>query len=189
MRINFRNAAEPFTCFAIELSRCLVVGPVMSRRLSVFSIPTRMNGRIVCCRSILVRARQHGESLPPFPHPACIAQGAGRSADPHKPDVWLIRIQKHAPAVALTSSEKDPLEFNILSPDGRHVVYGMRLERGTSLWLADLGDALVKSHAKSLDFCGTIHNVVRTCLRIGKSALSSPGVNHCASALSHPLHC
>ena len=42
-----RKDAEPPTTGAIFLSSGLVVGPVMSRRRAVFSIPTRMKGRIV----------------------------------------------------------------------------------------------------------------------------------------------
>jgi hypothetical protein len=46
-RMNLRKASEPPTRGAIFLSSALSVGPVMSRRRSVFSIPTRRNGRIV----------------------------------------------------------------------------------------------------------------------------------------------
>jgi serine/threonine protein kinase/Tol biopolymer transport system component len=57
-------------------------------------------------------------------------------------DVWMVPINGERSPVALTAGEKDPIRFNILSPDGRHVVYGAHVERGTSLWLADLGNAL-----------------------------------------------
>ena len=46
-RMNLRNAAEPPTRGAIFLSSAFSVGPVMSRRRSVFSMPTSRNGRIV----------------------------------------------------------------------------------------------------------------------------------------------
>ena len=42
-----RNASEPPTRGAIFRSSSTWVGPVMSRRRSVFSMPTRMKGRIV----------------------------------------------------------------------------------------------------------------------------------------------
>ena len=45
-RTKARNLAEPPTRGAIFLSDATSVGPVMSRRRSVFSIPTTMTGRI-----------------------------------------------------------------------------------------------------------------------------------------------
>ena len=45
--MNFRNFAEPPTTGAISRSLGTSVGPVRSRRLCVFSIPTRRTGFIV----------------------------------------------------------------------------------------------------------------------------------------------
>jgi hypothetical protein len=45
--------------------------------------------------------------------------------------------------VSLTEEEEDPVGEFILSPDGRHIAYTPHIFKGSSLWLIDLGDALV----------------------------------------------
>jgi Tol biopolymer transport system component len=57
-------------------------------------------------------------------------------------DIWLIPVQNGGRPVALTRDDTDHVDFNILSPDGRYIAYQAFVNRGTSLWLADLGDAL-----------------------------------------------
>jgi serine/threonine protein kinase/Tol biopolymer transport system component len=72
----------------------------------------------------------------------------GQSPPDGRYDVWLVPVNRAGSPVALTSGERDPLAFNVLSPDGRFVVYRTWKDRGTSLWLADLGDALERSKLK-----------------------------------------
>jgi Tol biopolymer transport system component len=72
----------------------------------------------------------------------------GQSPPSGRLDVWLVPLHNGGSSVALTSSETDPVLFNVLSPDGRHVVYRTLKDRGTSLWLADLGDALTMPSRK-----------------------------------------
>jgi len=57
-------------------------------------------------------------------------------------DVWLVPIRDGGRPVSLTRDEQDAIGYNILSPDGRHIAYEALIQRGMSLWLADLGDAL-----------------------------------------------
>lgn len=68
----------------------------------------------------------------------------GQSPPSGRYDVWVVPVHGEGSPVAITSAEQDPLAFNVLSPDGRHVVYRSHVERGTSLWLADIGDALTR---------------------------------------------
>ena len=72
----------------------------------------------------------------------------GQSPPTGRLDIWLVPLRNGGSPVALTSSETDPVLFNVLSPDGRHVAYRTWKDRGTSLWLADLGDALQRSKVK-----------------------------------------
>jgi len=57
-------------------------------------------------------------------------------------DVWLVPVRNSGPPVSLTRDDPDAIVLNMLSPDGRFLAYQAWVERGTSLWLADLGDAL-----------------------------------------------
>jgi Tol biopolymer transport system component len=57
-------------------------------------------------------------------------------------DVWLIPLKNGARPVQLSRDETDGIGINILSPDGRYIAYQAFVQRGSSLWLADLGDAL-----------------------------------------------
>ena len=57
-------------------------------------------------------------------------------------DIYLIPVRNSGRPVSLTRDDPGEIGFNLLSPDGRYVAYQARVERGTSLWLADLGDAL-----------------------------------------------
>jgi Tol biopolymer transport system component len=72
----------------------------------------------------------------------------GQSPPDGKFNVWLIPLTGDRSPVALTASEKSRIDFNIQAPDGRKVVYRASVAGGTSLWLADLGDALTKSGAR-----------------------------------------
>ena len=58
-------------------------------------------------------------------------------------DVYLIPVHNSGRPVSLTRDDPGEIGFNLLSPDGRYVAYQARVERGTSLWLAELGDALM----------------------------------------------
>jgi Tol biopolymer transport system component len=57
-------------------------------------------------------------------------------------DIWLIPVKNGGRPVALTRDEVDGVGYHVLSPDGRYIAYGAQVDRGTTLWLADLGDAL-----------------------------------------------
>ena len=57
-------------------------------------------------------------------------------------DVFLIPVRNGGRPVALTRDDPDHVDFNLLSPDGKYVAYQAFVDRGTSLWLADLGEAL-----------------------------------------------
>ncbi len=45
--------------------------------------------------------------------------------------------------VSVSEEEEGTIHDFVLSPDGRHVAYAPYLSLGSSLWLVDLGDALV----------------------------------------------
>jgi len=57
-------------------------------------------------------------------------------------DIWLVPVRNGGRPSQLTRDEQDGVGLNTLSPDGRHVAYQAHVQRGSSLWLADLGDAL-----------------------------------------------
>jgi dipeptidyl aminopeptidase/acylaminoacyl peptidase len=57
-------------------------------------------------------------------------------------DIWLIPVRNSGRATSLTRDEGTGITYSLLSPDGRYVAYQASVERGASLWLADLGDAL-----------------------------------------------
>jgi Tol biopolymer transport system component len=56
--------------------------------------------------------------------------------------LWLVPLQNGARPVQLSRDEKDNILTNILSPDGKYIAYQVNVQRGSSLWLADFGDAL-----------------------------------------------
>jgi len=64
---------------------------------------------------------------------ACCADG----------EVWLVPTDPASEPVSLTEEEEEDIDHFILSPDGRHIAYVPRIWKGSSLWLLDLGDALV----------------------------------------------
>jgi len=66
----------------------------------------------------------------------------GQSAPDMGFDIYLIPVRNSGRPVSLTRDDPGEIGFNLLSPDGRYVAYQARVARGTSLWLADLGDAL-----------------------------------------------
>jgi len=66
----------------------------------------------------------------------------GQSPPNGRFDIWMVPVRSQGRAVALTRDDPDGIGFNVLSPDGRYVAYEAFVERGGSLWLADLGDAL-----------------------------------------------
>jgi len=66
----------------------------------------------------------------------------GQSPPNGRFDIWLVPVRNQGRAVALTRDDPDGIGFNVLSPDGRYVAYEAFVERGGSLWLADLGDSL-----------------------------------------------
>lgn len=57
-------------------------------------------------------------------------------------DVFLIPVRNGGRPVALTRDDPDYVDINLLSPDGKYIAYQAFVDRGTSLWLADLGNAL-----------------------------------------------
>ena len=56
--------------------------------------------------------------------------------------LWLVPLQNGARPVQLSRDENDQILTNVLSPDGRYIAYQVQVERGSSLWLADFGNAL-----------------------------------------------
>jgi Tol biopolymer transport system component len=68
----------------------------------------------------------------------------GQSPPSGRFDVWLVPVQNGGRPVALTRDDPSDIGYNVLSPDGRYVAYRTWVERGSSLWLADLGDALTR---------------------------------------------
>ncbi len=66
----------------------------------------------------------------------------GQSSPTMRFDIWLVPVRSNGRAVALTRDDPGGIGFNVLSPDGRQVAYQVSVDRGTSLWLADMGDAL-----------------------------------------------
>jgi len=68
----------------------------------------------------------------------------GQSPPDGRYDVWLVPVRNEGRPMALTRDDRYPIGYNVLSPDGRYIAYRAEVERGSSLWLADLGDALKK---------------------------------------------
>lgn len=68
----------------------------------------------------------------------------GQSPPNGRFDIWFVPVRNEGRPVALTRDDRDGIGYNVLSPDGRYVAYRADVERGTSLWLADLGDALAR---------------------------------------------
>ncbi len=58
-------------------------------------------------------------------------------------NAWLVSTDPGSEPVSLTEEEEDNIDGFLLSPDGRHILYTPRIWKGSSLWLLDLGDALV----------------------------------------------
>lgn len=56
-------------------------------------------------------------------------------------DIFLVPVQNGGRPQVLTRDETGGIGFNTLSPDGKYVAYQTSVRRGSSLWLADLGDA------------------------------------------------
>ena len=57
-------------------------------------------------------------------------------------DVFLVPVRSGGRALPLTRDDPDNVVVNLLSPDGGYVAYQARVDRGTSLWLADFGEGL-----------------------------------------------
>jgi len=57
-------------------------------------------------------------------------------------DVWLFSTREGEPPVAITRDENSEFWYYQPSPDGRYIAYTGEIQRGSSLWLVDLGDAL-----------------------------------------------
>lgn len=60
-------------------------------------------------------------------------------------DVWLFSIREGEQPVAITRDENSEFWYYQLSPDGRYIAYQGEIQRGSSLWMIDLGDALASS--------------------------------------------
>jgi Tol biopolymer transport system component len=58
-------------------------------------------------------------------------------------DVWFIPVDPAAEPIALSEEEEGEIGDFALSPDGRQIACAPRIPQGSSLWLVDLGDALV----------------------------------------------
>ncbi|MCJ7627325.1 MAG: hypothetical protein MUO50_02945 [Longimicrobiales bacterium] len=58
-------------------------------------------------------------------------------------DVWLMSVDPSAEPVSITDEEVGTISSFVLSPDGRTIAYAPRIYQGSSIWLLDLGDALV----------------------------------------------
>jgi Tol biopolymer transport system component len=57
-------------------------------------------------------------------------------------DIWLVPVRNGGRPVSLTRDEGEGVGLNTLSPDGLFVAYQAFVPGGSSLWIADLGDAL-----------------------------------------------
>lgn len=66
----------------------------------------------------------------------------GQSPPDGRFDQWLVPVRDQGRPVALTRDDPDGIGFSVLSPDGQYLAYEAFVERGSSIWLADLGDAL-----------------------------------------------
>jgi len=60
-------------------------------------------------------------------------------------DVWLFSIREGEQPVAITRDEDSEFWYYQLSPDGRYIAYQGEIQRGSSLWMIDLGDALASN--------------------------------------------
>lgn len=58
-------------------------------------------------------------------------------------DVWLIPVDPTAEPVSVTEEEEGEIFDFVLSPDGRSLAYAPYTHGESSIWLIDLGDALV----------------------------------------------
>jgi len=68
----------------------------------------------------------------------------GQSAPDMDFDIWLVPVRSSERPISLTRDEGTGIVYSLLSPDGRYVAYQASVERGASLWLADLGDWLAQ---------------------------------------------
>ncbi|NIR45957.1 MAG: hypothetical protein GWN99_16080 [Gemmatimonadetes bacterium] len=63
-----------------------------------------------------------------------------------KTNVWLVPIHEGEEPVAITEDETSEFWFTQRSPDGRYIAYPAQVQRGSSLWMVDLGDALASGN-------------------------------------------
>jgi len=68
----------------------------------------------------------------------------GQSPPDGRYDIWLVPVRTEGRPQALTRDDPGGMGYNVLSPDGRFIAYRGEVERGSSIWLADMGDALKK---------------------------------------------
>lgn len=107
---------------------------------------------------MMARVSESGEVLdgPRFQDPGMAASGMaawwghqwlpdsrGMLAVSTDGEVWLFSVDPTVEPVSLTEEEEGSVFGFLLSPDGDHIVYPSLIQRGSSLWLIDLGDALV----------------------------------------------
>lgn len=55
-------------------------------------------------------------------------------------DVWLFSLREGESPIAITRDETAEFWYYSLSPDGRYIAYPGAVPRGSSIWIADLGD-------------------------------------------------
>jgi Tol biopolymer transport system component len=60
-------------------------------------------------------------------------------------DVWLFPVRNGGQPVAITRDETSEFWSYQLSPDGRYIAYPGEIQRGSSIWMIDLGDALTSA--------------------------------------------
>ncbi len=62
--------------------------------------------------------------------------------------MWLVSLHEGEPPIALTRDDPSAKWGYSLSPDGRYIAYPPEVERGSSIWLVDLGDALAQGDGR-----------------------------------------
>jgi hypothetical protein len=86
--------------------------------------------------------RHVGEPMGSYWNNVWLPDSRGILANGADGNVWLMPVDPAQSPVALTADDPNDLWNFVLSPDGRHIAYGSRTSRGSSLWLVDLSEAL-----------------------------------------------
>jgi dipeptidyl aminopeptidase/acylaminoacyl peptidase len=109
-------------------------------------------------KTMLLRVSEDGEvdGEPRFPGPDAgswwghqwLPDSSGFLATGTHGDVWLMPVDPLVEPVSVTDEEVGEISSFLLSPDGRTIAYAPYLSQGSSIWLLDLGDALVGGRSR-----------------------------------------